>query len=131
MFGFLFRLVRFVFVSAIVVFVLIQFVPYRLKNPPVQSEPKWDSARTHALVVASCYDCHSNQTQRHWYTQIAPFSWLSVKEVRKGRAALNFSAWTATSRPAMAGFFAASASSASTGRAPRRRARLARRVFIT
>lgn len=96
MFGLLFRLVRFVLVSAVVVFVLIQFVPYRLENPQVLGEPKWDRAQTRALVVASCFDCHSNQTKRHWYTQIAPFSWLSVKEVRKGRAALNFSAWTAT-----------------------------------
>jgi hypothetical protein len=92
----LFRLVRFVLVSALVVFVLIQFVPYRLKNPPVHDEPKWDSAQTRTLVVASCYDCHSNQTKRHWYTQIAPFSWLTVKQVGEGRAALNFSAWTAS-----------------------------------
>jgi mono/diheme cytochrome c family protein len=95
-FGLLFRLIRFVLTILVVVFVLIQFVPYRLQNPPVVSEPKWDRAQTRALVVASCYDCHSNETKSHWYTKVAPVSWLAVREVRKGRAALDFSAWTET-----------------------------------
>ena len=94
----MFRLLKFVFFTLpmlIVAFVLMQLVPYRLTNPPVRSEPKWDSARTQQLVVAACYDCHSNQTGHHWYTQIAPISWWTVKHVRDGRAALNFSDWAA------------------------------------
>jgi hypothetical protein len=110
--GCLLRLVRFVIVSLIVVFLLIQLVPYRLKDSQAVGEPKWDSAQTRSLVVASCFDCHSNQTKSHWYTQVAPFSWLSVKEVRKGRAALNFSAWTAT-KPLPAGAIAESYASGS------------------
>lgn len=94
MFGLLFRLFRWLFTTLVIVFVLIQFVPYRLKNPPVVDEPKWDSAHTRALVVASCYDCHSNETKHHWYTQVAPFSWVAAKEVNKARQALDFSAWT-------------------------------------
>jgi hypothetical protein len=97
-FGLLFRFIRFVLTIVVVAFVLVQFVPYRLKNPPVVSEPKWDSAHTRALVVASCYDCHSNETKSHWYTKVAPVSWLAVREVNKGRAALDFSAWTETAR---------------------------------
>jgi hypothetical protein len=93
-FGLLFRLFRWLFTTLVIVFVLIQFVPYRLKNPPVVDEPKWDRASTHTLVVASCYDCHSNETKHHWYTQVAPFSWLAAKEVDKARKALDFSAYT-------------------------------------
>jgi hypothetical protein len=70
-----------------------QLVPYRVSNPPVQAEPVWDSPRTRALVVTACYDCHSNQTRSHWYTKMAPMSWLAARDVQRGRAALNFSEW--------------------------------------
>jgi hypothetical protein len=97
-FGLFFRLFRWVLTILVIVFVLIQFVPYRLKNPPVVDEPKWDSTRTRALVVASCYDCHSNETKHRWYTQVAPFSWASANEVNKARKAVDFSAWTESPR---------------------------------
>jgi hypothetical protein len=95
----LFRLIRFLFSIAVVAFLLMQLVPYRITNPPARSEPKWDSARTRQLVVAACYDCHSNETTHHWYTKVAPISWLAVHDVRGGRAKLNFSEWTTTSHP--------------------------------
>lgn len=93
MFRLPFKIIRFVLSIAVVAFLLTQLVPYRLTNPSTRSEPKWDSARTRQLTVAACYDCHSNETKRHWYTQVAPLSWWTVKHVRDGRAALNFSEW--------------------------------------
>jgi Haem-binding domain len=76
-----------------VVFGLMQLVPYRVSNPPVTGEPHWDSPQTRALVVAACYDCHSNQTRTPWYGKVAPISWWLTNHVDKGRAALNFSEW--------------------------------------
>jgi Haem-binding domain len=76
-----------------VVFGLMQLVPYRVSNPPVTGEPHWDSPQTRALVVAACYDCHSNQTRTPWYGKVAPVSWWLTNHVDKGRAALNFSEW--------------------------------------
>jgi hypothetical protein len=76
-----------------VVFGLMQLVPYRVSNPPVTGEPHWDSPQTRALVVAACYDCHSNQTKTPWYGKVAPISWWLTNHVDKGRAALNFSEW--------------------------------------
>jgi hypothetical protein len=76
-----------------VVFGLMQLVPYRVSNPPVTGEPHWDSPQTRALVVAACYDCHSNQTKTPWYGKVAPISWWLTSHVDKGRAALNFSEW--------------------------------------
>lgn len=75
---------------------LIQLVPYghNHTNPPVVQEPKWDSPQTRALAVRACFDCHSNQTQWLWYTNIAPFSWLIQRDVDEGRQRLNFSNWT-------------------------------------
>lgn len=80
-------------VSAIV----IQFIPYGRDhdNPPVLAEPAWDSPATRDLAVRACFDCHSNETDWRWYTNVAPLSWLIQSEVDEGRAELNFSEWNA------------------------------------
>ncbi|HEY7135633.1 MAG TPA: heme-binding domain-containing protein [Acidimicrobiia bacterium] len=77
----------------IVGFGLIQLIPYRISNPRVRTSIKWDSARTQQLVVAACYDCHSNETKKPWYASVAPVSWWLKHHVDEGRARLNFSEW--------------------------------------
>lgn len=77
----------------IIAFVVIQFVPYRVTNPAVQHEPKWDSPRTRQLAVAACFDCHSNETKTAGWEDIAPLSWWITNHVKDGRAKLNFSEW--------------------------------------
>ncbi len=72
-------------------FVAIQFVPYRVHNPPVVQEPKWDSPQTRALAQRACFDCHSNEVVVPWYGYVAPVSWLLRDHVDEGRAVLNFS----------------------------------------
>ncbi len=56
-------------------------------------EPAWDSPRTRALAAHACFDCHSNLTHWPWYSNIAPVSWLTQRDVDDGRSALNFSEW--------------------------------------
>jgi hypothetical protein len=80
-------------VAVVAVFGLMQLVPYRVSNGKVTAEPKWDSPQTRALVVAACYDCHSNQTRTPWYGNLAPVSWWLTNHVKDGRAAVNFSTW--------------------------------------
>ena len=84
-----------VIVGAVVVFGLIQLIPTGLSytNPPVVSEPNWDSPQTRALAQRACFDCHSNETTWPWYSKIAPVSWLVAKDVNEGRQKLNFSDW--------------------------------------
>jgi hypothetical protein len=79
----------------LVLFLGIQLVPYGRDhtNPPVVAEPAWDSPATRAYAVAVCFDCHSNQTNWPWYSNIAPASWLIQRDVDEGRAHLNFSEW--------------------------------------
>jgi hypothetical protein len=79
--------------AVLVVFVAIQFVPYRVTNAPVAQEPPWDSPRTRVLAVAACFDCHSNQTHTEWWEDIAPLSWWITNHVKEGREKLNFSEW--------------------------------------
>jgi heme-binding protein len=89
------RLLLKILVLGLVVFFLIQLVPYGRAhdNPVTVQEPKWDSPTTRALAQRGCFDCHSNLTAWPWYTSVAPMSWLSTRDVNDGRNALNFSEW--------------------------------------
>ena len=70
-------------------------IPYghNHSNPPVVSQPKWDSPQTLDLAKRACFDCHSNETVWPWYSNIAPVSWLVQYDVDGGRRRLNFSTW--------------------------------------
>jgi Haem-binding domain len=89
------RLLLYALGTLAALFVLIQAVPYGRDhtNPPVLKEPAWDSPQTRAFAVEACFDCHSNQTNWPWYTNVAPVSWWVESHVKGGRSSLNFSEW--------------------------------------
>ncbi|MCA9994437.1 MAG: heme-binding domain-containing protein [Anaerolineales bacterium] len=96
------KLLKWAIIIAVGGFILIQLVPYGRShdNPPVQSEPNWDSPETRALAVRACFDCHSNETNwTPWYTSVAPASWLVQHDVEDGRRKLNFSEWNEGGKP--------------------------------
>jgi hypothetical protein len=74
-------------------FLLAQLIPFGRNhtNPAVVKEPTWDSPTTRDLAKRACFDCHSNETVWPWYTNIAPVSWLTQRDVNEGRQRLNFS----------------------------------------
>lgn len=78
-----------------VVFRFIQLVPYGQvhTNPPVISEPHWDSHQTRDLAKRACFDCHSNETIWRLYSNVALISWLVYKDVAEVRQQFNFSEW--------------------------------------
>ncbi len=78
----------------VLAFGIMQLVPYRVTNPAVKQEPKWDSPRTRTLAKAACFDCHSNETTTYWWEDVAPVAWWINNHVEDGRAALNFSECT-------------------------------------
>lgn len=80
-------------VMGVIGFIAIQFMPVEKSNPPVISEPRWDSPQTRVLAERACYDCHSNQTKWPWYSNVAPVSWVLAHNVKEGRVKLNFSEW--------------------------------------
>jgi len=84
-------------VGVVVTAVAIQFVPYGKNhtNPPIISEPQWDSPRTKELFNNACANCHSHQTTYPWYSDIAPISWLLQRDIDEGREHFNVSAWGA------------------------------------
>ena len=77
----------------LVVFVAIQLVPYGWthSNPPVTQGVVWPDAESETLARAACYDCHSNETEWPWYTNVAPQSWFVQRDVDGGRDELNLS----------------------------------------
>ncbi len=80
-------------IAIVILAILIQFVPYGRNhtNPPVIKEPAWDSPQTQVLFQRACADCHSNNTNWPWYTNIAPVSWMIQHHVEDGRSTLNLS----------------------------------------
>lgn len=89
------KIILYLGIAAVVIFGLIQLVPFGHDhtNPPTVSEPNWVSPEARALVKQSCFQCHSNETEWPWYSNIAPASWLVAMDVKEGREQFNFSDW--------------------------------------
>lgn len=89
------RAIRWVAIGVVALALGIQLIPYGHdhQNPPVTTEPAWDSQQTLDLAKRACFDCHSNETKWAWYTNIAPMSWLIQHDVEEGRQKLNWSEW--------------------------------------
>ena len=86
------KIIRWILLGIPFNLVAIQFMPLDRLNPPVEVEvPALADVRV--ILRRACYDCHSNETVWPWYSQVAPFSWLVARDVRKGREELNFSTW--------------------------------------
>jgi mono/diheme cytochrome c family protein len=79
----------------IALLILIQFIPMGRdhQNPVKIAEPDWDKPETRELAQRACFDCHSNETEWPWYSNIAPASWLVSSDVQKAREVFNFSEW--------------------------------------
>jgi hypothetical protein len=89
------KLALLVSLAPLLLFGAAQLVPYGRDhtNPPIVSEPAWDSPQTRALAKTACFDCHSNEVVWPWYMSVVPLSWLAVRDVEEGRDELNFSDW--------------------------------------
>jgi heme-binding protein len=80
--------------ALLIIFCLIQLVPADRDNPEFEVEYDFDApVEVKEIVVNSCYDCHSNQTDWPWYSHVAPTSWFTVGHVNDAREEINFSEW--------------------------------------
>jgi hypothetical protein len=52
----------------------------------------------HAIFMNACFDCHSNSTNYPWYANIQPMGWLIARDIKDGKAKLNFSELGSLSR---------------------------------
>lgn len=90
------QLFKKVFIVLLVALAGIQFIPTnRNQSNEVLS---FDISLTYnvseniqSILKASCYDCHSNNTDYPWYNKVQPVSWLLESHIKQGKAKLNFS----------------------------------------
>lgn len=92
------KVLKWVFLLVLAVFVALQFVRPNRENPPVDPSQAVHAvgqidARTLQVLQRACFDCHSHETVWPWYSNVSPVSWLLVQDVEKGRRHLNFSIW--------------------------------------
>ncbi|SDD90032.1 Haem-binding domain-containing protein [Pricia antarctica] len=92
------KAVRIVAIILLIGFVGIQFFP----TTPNQSEkvPNTDfilvnnvPEKVDQIFKASCYDCHSNNTEYPWYNKVQPVAWFLENHVEHGKEELNFNEW--------------------------------------
>lgn len=92
------RLFSYFALLALVVVIAMQFFTPERTNPPVDPASTFAAVAQPPQEVAgvigrSCRDCHTNETVWPAYSRAWPVSWLVAKDVREGRAKLNFSQW--------------------------------------
>lgn len=93
----LFRIVKWVAIVLAVIFVGIQFVRPARTNPPIDmAQTIWTHTQmgeAGKIFSRACKDCHSNNTEWPWYSNVAPVSWWVIDHVNHGRSHLNYSEW--------------------------------------
>jgi len=92
-------MVKWIALVVLVVAVALQLFQPERGNPPSDPEGSYEAVakpgpEVAAVLRRACYDCHSNQTAWPWYSRVAPVSWLIARDVKQGRAHLNFSEWS-------------------------------------
>lgn len=97
------KILKLLILILIIIVVIIQFIPN--DKPEVVPANENDLIYNNQLpenisvmLKESCYDCHSNETIYPWYSNIAPVSWLVVRDIKLGRDELNFSHWESQSK---------------------------------
>lgn len=87
-----------IIIALIAILIIIQFKRIDTINPVTDSTKDYvviakAPQEIRDLLRTSCYDCHSNETNYPWYSNIAPVSWYVGNHIKEGRRHLNFSEW--------------------------------------
>ncbi len=85
-----------ILLALLIVFIAIQFIQ-PAHNKAVQVLPT-DFAKVfvvpnnvQSVLQNACYDCHSNNTNYPWYSNIQPMAWIMARHIKNGKDKLNFS----------------------------------------
>lgn len=85
-----------ILIVLLVAFIIIQFFPIDKTNPATNDGMDFLKIKNTPEPIAniiknSCYDCHSNETEYPFYSNIQPVAWLLKNHIDEGRIELNFS----------------------------------------
>jgi hypothetical protein len=93
------KVIKTVLIVALVALIGIQFISAEKNSGGYESIEAFESetkpsTQVAALLKENCYDCHSNQTQYPWYSNIAPFSYWQEEHIEHGKHHFNASEWS-------------------------------------
>jgi len=85
-----------ILIVLLVAFIIIQFFPIDKTNPATNEGMDFLKIKNTPEPIAniiknSCYNCHSNETEYPFYSNIQPVAWLLKNHIDEGRKELNFS----------------------------------------
>lgn len=98
------KIVKWLLISLVCLFILIQLKRPARTNPAVDQSQTIEAhtqttPQVKDILDRSCRDCHSNNTEWPWYTNVAPVSWFVIDHVNEGRHRLNLSEWARLDQP--------------------------------
>lgn len=81
--------------ALLILFIVIQFFQPDKNNNDVYSDKSISTVvpvpdTVMHLLKTGCYDCHSNNTNYPWYTNIQPVGWWMKNHITEGKQHLNF-----------------------------------------
>ena len=93
------KIVKVIALVFLVVFVGIQFIPTKQNQSELVPETDFllvnnTPENIGKLLLVSCYDCHSNNTEYPWYNRVQPVAWFLEDHIKEGKEELNFSEWS-------------------------------------
>ena len=92
------KIVKYLGVLMLITIVIMQFFRPEKNNGGLEgitafkTETK-PSEKIFSILKTNCFDCHSNQTNYPWYSEIAPISYWLNDHVTDGKKELNISDW--------------------------------------
>ena len=92
------KALKYLLVLLLGVLIIMQFIRPDKNNMGYDSVIAFEKDTKPSVEVASilkenCYDCHSNQTQYPWYSEVAPFSYWLADHIKDGQKHFNVSVW--------------------------------------
>ncbi len=93
------KIIKIVLVLALFALIAIQFIRPEKNSEGYKSVATFEaetkpSAEVATILKQNCYDCHSNQTQYPWYSEVAPFSLWLADHIEHGKKHFNVSDWS-------------------------------------
>lgn len=93
------KILKYFLIIALAAFIIIQFIRPNKNEGGYESVMAFENETKPSVQVATilkeqCYDCHSNQTQYPWYSEITPASYWLADHIKDGKKHFNVSAWS-------------------------------------
>ncbi len=92
------KALKYLLVLLLGVLIIMQFIRPDKNNMGYDSVIAFEKDTKPSVEVASilkenCYDCHRNQTQYPWYSEVAPFAYWLADHINDGQKHFNVSVW--------------------------------------